>query len=136
MPTISRPGLRRVVLVGIHQALSDEREVWDSRFTDEVPTLILPAIGTQYITGRTLKLHQAVSAGVESHLAPIYKLVKTSGIYALASMAPPFLSLVLAPFLTHHLSPTDFGILAILNTLISLGVGITQLGLSSAFFRA
>src|SRR5579859_7862859 len=69
-------------------------------------------------------------------IAPLRGLIKSSGIYAIASVASPLVSLVLAPFLTHHLSPSEYGILTILNTLIGLVAGITQLGLGSAFFRA
>jgi O-antigen/teichoic acid export membrane protein len=66
----------------------------------------------------------------------IRRLIKSSGIYALASLASPLISLVLAPFLTHNLSRADYGLLAVLNTAIALMAGITQLGLSSAFFRS
>lgn len=72
----------------------------------------------------------------ENPFTPIYKLIKNSGIYALSAVAPPLVSLVLAPLLTHNLTPTDYGILTILNLCISLGAGISQLGLPSAFFRA
>lgn len=95
-----------------------------------------PIIGSEHIKGTAPSSSRAPVAGTESLIAPVRDLLKSSGIYAIASMAPPVVSLVLAPFLTHHLSPADFGILAILNTLISLGAGITQLGLGSAFFRA
>lgn len=128
----ARPGLRRAEYIDIHRVLWDEHTMWDSQVIDEVPTFILPAI--KAIPSPTLESQRAGS-GVENHLAPVYKLIKTSGIYALASMAPPLVSLLLAPLLTHRLSATNYGILTILNTFISLGVGITQLGLSSAFFR-
>lgn len=72
----------------------------------------------------------------ESHVSTLRKLTKSSGIYILASVASPLISLVLAPFLTRNLSPSDFGILTITNTSIALTAGITQLGLASAFFRA
>jgi O-antigen/teichoic acid export membrane protein len=72
----------------------------------------------------------------ESHVSTLRKLMKSSGIYILASVASPLISLVLAPFLTHNLSPSDFGILTITNTSIALTAGIAQLGLASAFFRA
>ncbi len=68
-----------------------------------------------------------------SHLS---KLIKSSGIYALASFVSPLISLVLAPFLTRNLSHANYGALAVLNTAIALFVGITQLGLNHAFFRA
>jgi len=51
-------------------------------------------------------------------------------------MASPLASLILAPFLTRQLSPQDYGLLIVLNTAIGLIAGVTQMGLSSAFFRA
>jgi len=66
----------------------------------------------------------------------LYGLVRSSAIYALAAIASPLTSLVLAPFLTRQLSAGDYGLLVVLNTAIGLLAGITQLGLSSAFFRA
>ncbi|HEU5228577.1 MAG TPA: polysaccharide biosynthesis C-terminal domain-containing protein, partial [Ktedonobacteraceae bacterium] len=69
-------------------------------------------------------------------VGPLRGLLKTSGLYALSSVTLPLISLVLAPFLTHSLSPFDYGVLTILNTSISLAAGVTQLGLGSAFFRA
>lgn len=86
--------------------------------------------------GTATPSHQAPVIGAESLVAPLRDLIKSSGLYAISSVINPLISLVLAPFLTHALSPTDYGILTILNTLISLSAGITQLGLSSAFFRA
>jgi O-antigen/teichoic acid export membrane protein len=74
--------------------------------------------------------------GAPGYFVVLRDLVKSSGLYALSSIGAPLVSLLLAPFLTHHLSLTDYGILAVLVTLISLGSGITQLGLSAAFFRA
>lgn len=71
-----------------------------------------------------------------SHSSLLRTLVKSSGIYALASVAAPFVSLILAPFLTSRLTPTDYGVLAVTNTAISLGIAVSQLGLGSAFFRA
>ncbi len=64
------------------------------------------------------------------------KLLKSSGVYALASLAIPFVSLALSPFLTRHLSHSDYGLFAVLTTTIALLAGISQVGLSSAFFRA
>lgn len=74
--------------------------------------------------------------GALASATPLRQLIKSSGVYAISSIAVPMISLVLAPFLTHALSPEDYGILTILNALIGLGAGITQLGLGSAFFRA
>ncbi len=93
---------------------TNERPVW------EFTTLHLPAIGPR----------------VESFANVARKLLKSSGFYAIASLGGPAVSLALTPFLAHNLQPSDYGALAILNTIISLASGITQLGLGSAFFRA
>lgn len=93
---------------------TNERPVW------EFTTLRLPAIGPR----------------VESFANVARKLLKSSGFYAIASLGGPAVSLALTPFLAHNLQPSDYGALAILNTIISLASGITQLGLGSAFFRA
>ena len=63
-------------------------------------------------------------------------LVKSSGIYALSSLVTPIIILVLAPFLTHSLSMTDYGAFVVLNTAIFLIAGITQLGLIAAVLHA
>ncbi|TMD59220.1 MAG: polysaccharide biosynthesis protein, partial [Chloroflexi bacterium] len=63
-------------------------------------------------------------------------LAKSSGLYALASLVSPLISLILAPFLTRNLPHTAYGALAVLNTAIALLTGVTQLGLNSAFFRS
>ena len=70
-----------------------------------------------------------------SYFSVLRDLAKSSGIYAIGAVGSPLISLVLAPFITHQLSLEDYGVLAVLTTLISFGTGITQLGLGSAFFR-
>jgi O-antigen/teichoic acid export membrane protein len=102
----------------------------------EVSTWILPAIPPSYAVGGAGMVLRETTDRAEGQLAVLHKLVKSSGIYALSSVAIPLVSLVLAPFLTHNMSPADYGILTILNTAIGLIGGITQLGLASAFFRA
>ncbi len=72
----------------------------------------------------------------ENYISFLHHLLKNSGMYALSSLAGPFVSLALSPFLTHTLTSDDYGALAILNTLIALLAGIGQLGLSASFFRA
>jgi O-antigen/teichoic acid export membrane protein len=72
----------------------------------------------------------------ESYAHQLRALIKRSGIYALSSLATPLVALVLAPFLTHALTHSDYGALSVLNTAIALGAGLTQLGLASAFFRS
>ena len=76
------------------------------------------------------------SSGAQGYLSLALDMVKSSGIYALGALASPLISLVLTPFLAHHLSPTDYGALSLLYTVIDLVTLITQLGVSSAFFRA
>ncbi len=75
-------------------------------------------------------------AEAQSYVSLMRDLAKSSGIYALSSLASPIIALVLAPFLTHSLSTTDYGALVVLNTAILLITGITQLGMISAVFRA
>ena len=70
-----------------------------------------------------------------SYFSPLRDLIRTSGIYALASFASPLVALILAPFLTRRLSSTDYGAFAVLVTVIALAAGVTQLSLGSAFFR-
>src|ERR1700724_2822531 len=87
-------------------------------------------------TNTTRKSRNALEAGLETQIEVLRRFVKNSGFYAISSLAVPLVSLVLAPFLTHYLSPADYGMLTILNTFISLAGIVTQLGLGSAFFRA
>ena len=95
---------------------------------DQQATWIIPALpGVSSIPAQTSK---------EGYISQIRDLVKSSGIYALSSLVAPFLTLVLAPFLTHTLSHNDYGALAVLTTVISLASGVTQLGIGPAFFRA
>jgi len=95
-------------------------------------TLIVPVVRTSN-SGSPLNEQDLGARGFASH---IRKLVKSSGLYALSSLASPLIALVLAPFLTHNLTRTDYGALAVLNTAVALAAGVTQLGLGSAFFRS
>ena len=71
-------------------------------------------------TNTTGEPRKAVAAGVESQIVVLRRLVKDSGVYALSTLILPLVTLTLAPFLTHHLSPSEYGMLAVLNTSISL----------------
>ncbi|HZR42303.1 MAG TPA: lipopolysaccharide biosynthesis protein [Ktedonobacteraceae bacterium] len=104
----------------------------DSLCVDQQQTWIIPSVQPLQ---RTKK--RVTQAGEEETYASIIRrLVTNSGIYALASLVSPLVSLVLAPFLTSHLSRSDYGMLVVLNPTIALVAGITQLGLGIAFFRA
>lgn len=130
LPSTPFPGLSS------DQESSDGNKVQNLWAIDEIPTAALPNIRTEYLKGTAISAHQTSLAGTEAIVTPLRDLMKSSGIYMIGSMAPPLVGLVLGPFLAHHLSPSNYGILTLLNTLISLGAGISQLGLSSAFFRA
>jgi O-antigen/teichoic acid export membrane protein len=95
----------------------------------------MPIIPVVLDTQETIKTGKPIS-GVQGYGALVRDLVKSSGIYAVASLASPLVSLALAPFLTRSLSSTDYGALVVLNTIITLATGITQLGMFSAIFRA
>ncbi|SRR5579875_485251 len=102
---------------------------------EEQVTWIMPALPGGAVSTPGLG-SEVGSADAENYVLYIHHLIKSSGIYILSSLASPLVSLVLAPFLTRHLSHNDYGALAVLNTTIALVAGITQLGLSSAFFRS
>ncbi|GER86355.1 flippase [Dictyobacter vulcani] len=110
-----------------HLALNEHRLQWQASGQKERRTVRDACV--------IKKLHSAL-AYTSNQLPELNKLIKDTGIYALSSILSPLISLVLAPFLTHNLSSSDYGILTLLNTFISLAAGITQLGLGSAFFRA
>src|SRR2546421_2536933 len=130
LPTVPLPSFHA------DQMLSNEPDVLNGESIDEMLTWILPSIEKEHVRGTAKKSNKTIVSGTESQLAPIRSLIKSSGIYAIGSVVSPMVSLVLAPFLTHYLSATDYGILTILNTLITLGAGITQLGQGSALIRA
>jgi O-antigen/teichoic acid export membrane protein len=99
---------------------------------EEQATWIIPAIPASMKTSR-LQTQDALS---ENYISHIRKLIKNLGIYSLSSLTSPLVPLILAPFLTRNLSHTDYGVLAVLNTTVALLTGLTQLGLSTAFFRS
>jgi O-antigen/teichoic acid export membrane protein len=102
-------------------AIGDGRAAW----IDDFPTLTLPTVDIGQ--AQTQVDFKAISP---SSFSPYFAMD------SLASLASPLVALVLAPFLTHTLSHTDYGALAVLNTAVALMAGITQLGLGAAFYRA
>jgi O-antigen/teichoic acid export membrane protein len=98
---------------------------WDREQAETLPMV------KESISNRATKIQEG---GNYSSL--FRNLVKSSGVYALSSLASPLVSLVLAPFLTRNLSNEMYGVLAVLNTTTALLAGVTQLGLGSAFFRS
>ena len=110
------------------------------------PTMLMPipsAMGDISLTPTLLmpvpaptKEHISEEAQAVDSVETLRTLLKSSGIYALASVATPVITLALSPFLARHLSPSAYGAFTIINTFVSLVAGVTQLGLGSAFFRA
>ncbi|HET8841790.1 MAG TPA: lipopolysaccharide biosynthesis protein, partial [Ktedonobacteraceae bacterium] len=111
---------------------SVQESVQESRPVCIVPRLTMPF--RIDITPATLIL-RAVQSASENYSTHLGNLLKRSGVYALASMVAPFISLMLAPFLTRSFARADYGALMVLNTAIALVAGISQLGLGPAFFR-
>ena len=111
--------------------------MWSSFGTESLPideqvTAIFPTVSRT----ETVIKNQSREEGAGKYAIQLRILLKSSGIYAFASLASPLVSLVLMPFLTHTLARNEYGALAVLTTLIALLVGLSQFGLGNAFFRA
>ena len=105
-------------------------EIDDAHLRQTSDIADLPTLVTQ----KVIKAGTQIS-GAQDYASLIRDLVKSSGIYAIATLGLPLVSLILAPFLTHSLSRSDYGALVVLNTVITLVAGITQLGMISAVLR-
>lgn len=119
-------------LNAIHHDNSSTHRPWGAFSIEGKTTWIIPSILSP---GKVRQLGPQGSEA-DGYVSLIRNLIKSSGIYVLASLIPPLVSLLLAPLLTHNLSRADYGALAILTTMIALIAGFTQLGLGSAFFRS
>jgi O-antigen/teichoic acid export membrane protein len=104
----------------------------DTSIADQ-PTWILPVIPRTADTQAGLPGTQIANGG--NYLNLIRYLIKSSGVYAISSLAAPLISLLLLPFLTHELSHIDFGALAVLDTVIALVSSITSFGVDAVFAR-
>jgi O-antigen/teichoic acid export membrane protein len=100
------------------------------------PLLAAPPIAAARGGRRPIERLRTLLGAKDGFGAMVVRLLKSSGIYAIAAMASPLISLVLTPFLAHNLTRTDYGYFATAVTVISLATGVSQLGLGSAFFRA
>ncbi|HEY7094481.1 MAG TPA: O-antigen ligase family protein, partial [Ktedonobacterales bacterium] len=119
---------------------------------DQQPTMMLSALPGQGVLDVSLPVDQiptvvlpVVPSGVESAFAQSQStakvatpkgLLKSSSAFALGAFASPLIAILLTPFLTSHLTAGDYGTLTLCYALISLLAPITQLGTTSAFFRA
>lgn len=123
-----------VTQVGI-SAIAMSSSLTDNIAIYNQPTWLIPTIPKTGTTNKQTALSTKQATGGESYFGLIRNLVKNSGIYAISSLAGPLVSIVLAPFLTHTLSRADYGALVVLNTVVTLVTGVSELGLGSAFTR-
>ena len=142
VPTLELPAVeidQLATQVGL-RAVPTMFSSWSPQFLDDIsiydqPTWLLPAIPKSDRASRQTPLSATQASGGESYLGLLRNLVKNSGIYAISSLTAPLVTLLLTPFLTHTLSRTDYGALAILITVVALVTGVSELGLSAAFTR-
>ena len=111
--------------------MSDMSDMSDMNQT----TWMLPAIRRPRMADNQASRKPTQMTGDESYLGLIHNLVKSSGVYAISSLASPLVSLLLLPFLTHVLSHTDYGALAVLDTVIAFVSSITTFGVDAVFAR-
>ncbi len=64
------------------------------------------------------------------------RLVSESAIYGLGGVANQAIAIVLVPIYARQLGVANYGVLAIVNTTLSLGLMVTSLALPQAFFRS
>ena len=65
----------------------------------------------------------------------LLSLLSDASLYGLSTVAGQLVSFLLLPLYTRHLSPADYGILAMLNVALMLTVGLAPLGVVDAIFR-
>ncbi|WP_220210376.1 lipopolysaccharide biosynthesis protein [Reticulibacter mediterranei] len=146
LPAIDMPGLSfSTELRAIRLGLPSLPQEVDGDWADAA-TWIMPAIpkSATTIAGATAAVAEKQAAekkeqtkkGAGGYISLAVEMVKSSGIYAISAMMSPLSSLILTPYLTRTLSKPDLGALLDLYIIIDLISTITQLGLSSAFFRA
>ncbi|MBV9228075.1 MAG: oligosaccharide flippase family protein [Chloroflexi bacterium] len=141
LPAIDMPALSlSTELRAIRLPLPSLPQEVDSDWADAA-TWIIPAIpkSATTVAGATAAVagkKEQTKKGAGEYISLAVEMAKNSGIYAIGAMLSPLSSLILTPYLTRTLSKPDFGALSTLYIIIDLISTITQLGLSSAFFRA
>jgi hypothetical protein len=134
MPSLSLSTELRAIRLALPAIPQEVAGDWADAATWVMPAIPKTGTGAIGVGVRSETKEKAKGAG--SYISLALEMVKNSGIYAIAAMMSPLVSLILQPFLTHNLSPNDYGALANLFIIVDLISTVTQLGLSPAFFRA
>ncbi|MBJ7600957.1 MAG: hypothetical protein DLM67_14935 [Candidatus Nephthysia bennettiae] len=92
--------------------------------------------GASVVDRATAWIASFTGGQAEDYVAPLANLLRSSSTYAVAAVIAPLISLVLTPFIAHHLSPTEYGVLTLLNAGIALMAALTHLGQGDALLRA
>lgn len=111
----------------------DRQDYWP---IDTMTTWTMPAVTARDALKTVAAVYQSGARDLDRHITQIRTLVKSTGIYAIASIVPSLSSLVIPPMVTHYVTQRNYGMLTIVSTVVALVAGISQLGLHSAFFRA
>jgi O-antigen/teichoic acid export membrane protein len=82
-----------------------------------------------------------MSDGPATHLAPpaqphLRRLISDSAVYGLGGIASQALGILLVPIYARQLGVSNYGVLAVVNTTLSLTTMIATLALPQAFFRS
>lgn len=63
------------------------------------------------------------------------KMIKTLGVYSIANVLNAGIPFLLLPFLTHYLTPEDYGLIAMFQVILSLSLPLTGLNVNGAISR-
>jgi O-antigen/teichoic acid export membrane protein len=136
MPSLSLSTELRAIRLALPAIPQEVDGDWADAATWVMPAIPKPGTGATGTATAVKPETKEKAKGAGSYLSLALEMVKNSGIYAIAAMMSPLVSLILTPFLTRNLSVNDYGALTTLYTIVDLISTITQLGLSPAFFRA
>lgn len=136
MPSLSLSTELRAIRLALPAIPQEVDGDWADAATWVMPAIPKPGTGATGAATAVKSEAKEKAKGAGSYLSLALEMVKNSGIYAIAAMMSPLVSLILTPFLTRNLSVNDYGALTTLYTIVDLISTVTQLGLSPAFFRA
>jgi O-antigen/teichoic acid export membrane protein len=72
----------------------------------------------------------------DSRLTGLRRLISESAVYGLGGIANQALAIVLVPIYARHLGVANYGVLAVLNTTLSLTTMVVGLAIPQGFFRS